>query len=533
MIAANSPFPQFFDANGLPLDAGKIYIGAANLDPRTNPVSVFWDYAGTIPAAQPLATDGGYVVRNGSPALFYVSGNHSLAAYTSANVLVWSAAESAQYNIEQRAIAAATPGGFVSSADLASTASGKGAALVGFVASGAGAVARTALQKLREVVSVEDYGWSAAASSAANSAAFSSALAAVATGGKIIIPTGTYSGNLIITKGVTISGGGEPFYDGTTLIGGTIIVGKVTAYAAGVRLFDFGVNQTTTLDADGIVAGVTPDSARLDFVAERISVLGRGNAAGSVHGVIAQSGQGARINAKVFKYYHCIALRVSYGLAKDCYTEDADATSIIIKSGATYPANDIKHTRAVGCVAVVKTSGKKADFWAETSDASYTTNNASFVDCISVGSDGTPFKCHNTTGTGGTGLRNVTFDNCGVFSATGSRGFAFVDGDIVKATNCHVEGTPAYSFGGDGATNLRVLGCTSRSPSSGHYVGSFGEVEINGQKVLQPGTISDGGALAIPAGSLKTTPQAHQLEATTTNLYWTTTAGVRKTITLT
>ena len=43
-------------------------------------------------------------------------------------------------------------------ADLASTATGKGAALVGFLQSGAGAVTRTVLAKDRDVVSVKDFG---------------------------------------------------------------------------------------------------------------------------------------------------------------------------------------------------------------------------------------------------------------------------------------------------------------------------------------------------------------------------------------
>lgn len=533
MIAANQPFPQFFGANGQPLGGGKVYIGVAGLDPRTNPVAVFWDYAGTIPASQPLATSGGYIVRNGSPALFYVSGDHSMSAYTSANVLVWSAPNSTQYNIEQRALAAASPAGLVSSADLASTAAGKGAALVGFKASGTGASSLTALQKMQQTVSVEDYGWSAGGSTAANSAAFTAALAAVPTGGKIIIPPGSFSANLTITKGVTVQGAGEPYFSGSALVGGSIIRGAVTAYAKGVRLYDFGCDQSATADTDGIIAGVTPDTDTLDFVADRVAVLGRGNASGSSHGVIAQSGQRAYINARVYRYFHGVALRISYGMAKDCYIEDCDGTSIIIKSGATYPENNAHHTRAVGCIAVAKTAGKVADFLVETASGSYTTNDVALVDCVSIGSTGTPFKSHNPAGTGGTGLRNIRFDRCSVFGASGSRGFSFVDGDNVVATTCHVDDGPAYSYGGDGATNVRVKDSTSRSPTSGHYIGAFQEVQINGQWLTQAGTTQDGGALLLPAGSLKTTPQAYQLEATTTGLFWTNAAGVRKTITLT
>lgn len=71
--------PSFFDADGAPLDNGYIYIGTAALNPETNPISVYWDAAGTIPAAQPLRTSNGYIVRNGIAAVVYKgSGSFSL-----------------------------------------------------------------------------------------------------------------------------------------------------------------------------------------------------------------------------------------------------------------------------------------------------------------------------------------------------------------------------------------------------------------------------------------------------------------------
>jgi hypothetical protein len=60
--------------------------------------------------------------------------------------------------------------------------------LVGFIQSGTGAVARTAQDKMRESVSVKDFGASASATAAANLAAFKAAVVAVAPGGKLIVP---------------------------------------------------------------------------------------------------------------------------------------------------------------------------------------------------------------------------------------------------------------------------------------------------------------------------------------------------------
>lgn len=79
MIPVQPPITQYTDAAGKPLEGGAIYIGQAGQDPASNPQTAYWDVAGTIPAAQPLRTVGGYIVNNGAPAEVYVAGNHSIA----------------------------------------------------------------------------------------------------------------------------------------------------------------------------------------------------------------------------------------------------------------------------------------------------------------------------------------------------------------------------------------------------------------------------------------------------------------------
>lgn len=75
-IRAVNPFEFYTDKLGKALEGGKIYFGVANLDPKTNPVGVFLDLAGTIPVAQPLRTVAGIPSLNGSARNFYVSGNN-------------------------------------------------------------------------------------------------------------------------------------------------------------------------------------------------------------------------------------------------------------------------------------------------------------------------------------------------------------------------------------------------------------------------------------------------------------------------
>lgn len=73
MARVTDPFPIFYDDDGTPLENGMIYVGEPNLDPRTNPVTVYWDEARTITAVQPIRTLGGRPAYQGAPTGIYVS----------------------------------------------------------------------------------------------------------------------------------------------------------------------------------------------------------------------------------------------------------------------------------------------------------------------------------------------------------------------------------------------------------------------------------------------------------------------------
>lgn len=79
MTRIKPPFDVYYDDNGEPLEAGNIFIGVANQNPVTFPVSVFFDEAQQIPADQPIRTLAGYPDLNGSPAnLFTASADFSI-----------------------------------------------------------------------------------------------------------------------------------------------------------------------------------------------------------------------------------------------------------------------------------------------------------------------------------------------------------------------------------------------------------------------------------------------------------------------
>lgn len=67
------PFDTFTDIDGDPLEDGSIYIGQSGLNPEVSPISVFFDSALSVPAAQPIRTAGGYASQSGSPARLYVA----------------------------------------------------------------------------------------------------------------------------------------------------------------------------------------------------------------------------------------------------------------------------------------------------------------------------------------------------------------------------------------------------------------------------------------------------------------------------
>lgn len=66
------PYQYFTDQDGTALDGGSIYIGEANQDPVTNPISAYWDAALTSAASQPISTNAGFPVYQGTPANVYV-----------------------------------------------------------------------------------------------------------------------------------------------------------------------------------------------------------------------------------------------------------------------------------------------------------------------------------------------------------------------------------------------------------------------------------------------------------------------------
>lgn len=136
MTAALTPPPkiQFFANDGTPLVGGKLYSYAAG---TTTPLATYTTYAGTVANTNPVILDS-----RGEADVWLGANFYKLALYDADNALIWTVD-----NI--------TNSGNLLQAELAAAG---GSALIGYLPSGTGAVARTVQAKLRESVSVGDFG---------------------------------------------------------------------------------------------------------------------------------------------------------------------------------------------------------------------------------------------------------------------------------------------------------------------------------------------------------------------------------------
>jgi hypothetical protein len=177
---------QAFSDAGALLASGRLYTYAYGL---TTHKPAFTDAAGLVPHTYTSDGAGGqYIALNARgelPApLYLAAGSYDIALKRPDGSTVWTRRADPVADGADAATAAAT----ALRADLASSSTGKGAALVGFQAAGSGAVARLALDKLRDAVSVKDFG--AKGDGTTNDRA--AILLAFAASRHVVFPAGTY-----------------------------------------------------------------------------------------------------------------------------------------------------------------------------------------------------------------------------------------------------------------------------------------------------------------------------------------------------
>lgn len=230
-MAVLSPAPklQFFDNNGDPLVGGLLYTYAAG---TTTPLATFVDYTGLTANTNPVVLNS-----RGEANVWLSSQKYKFILKSSTGVEIWT--------VDQ----------IEGPIGLAQLAAPNGSSLIGFVAAGAGAVDRTVQDKLRESVSVADYG-AIGDSIADDSSAFAAAFAA---SNSVFIP----DGYLCRVRDVFLSANQELFAEGNGgiyvsagtigLIAGSNAVLTEANYLRNIRIHDLRiVGEDTSTGTYGI-----------------------------------------------------------------------------------------------------------------------------------------------------------------------------------------------------------------------------------------------------------------------------------------
>lgn len=187
--AVQSPYAYYTDTDGSPLNGGYLYFGTANLAPESNPITVYWNEALTVPIAQPVRTRNGFPYNNGTPGTIYVSGDASIMVKNQSGVVVFTAPSN-------NTIVSQIP---VPTDPFPILAASTGSGLVGHIAAGTGAVATTVRDKLRQTFNVKDYG---AVGDGVTNDTLAIQRTITASDGVIIIPAGTF-----MVTGLTLTAG--------------------------------------------------------------------------------------------------------------------------------------------------------------------------------------------------------------------------------------------------------------------------------------------------------------------------------------
>lgn len=183
-LSISVPYPVFSGRDGLPLDNGYVWIGAPNLYPITNPISVYFDEALTIQATQPLRTINGFISNAGTPAQVYVDAvNFSILVQDSKGTMI--------YN-------------FPDGTGLSPDACG-----VTYDPPFTGGVPYPVCEKLEQTVSVTDFG--AVGDGTTNDTAAIQAAVNATAGKALFVPAGTYliNSNIIVSSEVMMFGDGR------------------------------------------------------------------------------------------------------------------------------------------------------------------------------------------------------------------------------------------------------------------------------------------------------------------------------------
>jgi len=266
-LSIQPTFPIFTETDGLPLENGYIWIGTANLDPQGNPINVYWDAALTIAAPQPIRTLNGYPSRSGTPGRLYVNSDYSIRVQNSKGSLVYSApAATERFGDLITASTIAFTGFNGQVGTVADLADDDGSDWIGFEQSGTGVVARSAQDKMRDILSVKDFGAVGDGVADDTTAVIDALTAAVAAApATLFFPAGTYKCTSILgdyfCSNVTLDG------QDATLDFSTVGVGSAVTFLSFSGTIATGVSlSSNAASAQKTISVVSSTFAAGDFV---------------------------------------------------------------------------------------------------------------------------------------------------------------------------------------------------------------------------------------------------------------------------
>jgi Pectate lyase superfamily protein len=262
----------FSDASGNPLSGGKLETYAAG---TSTPKATYSDAAGTVPNANPVIMDAR------GEALIYWDGNYKVILKDSAGVTIWTVD-----NVQS---------------GITALSASSGSSLVNFLQAGTGADARTVQSKLRDTISVKDFG--ATGDGATNDAtAIQEALTAggaLANGAEVIMPVGTYvcgaTGLTVPAKVRLVLSGARMTSSAVNAV--TLVVGNDGASGAIT-----GHGYGSMIDHTGTGSGVLADgiASQADVAVSDIWI--KGTSAGVAAVTFSRFNQGTLRNVKMTGY---------------------------------------------------------------------------------------------------------------------------------------------------------------------------------------------------------------------------------------
>lgn len=134
-LSIQPTFPIFTDSDGTGLENGYIWLGVAGSDPISTPLAAYWDAALTQPVTQPVRTRGGYPLNGSAIGRLYVNSNYSIKVRNRNG-----------FDLYSSLTATERFGDLINASQIV------------YNPAGTGAVATTVQTKLRETVSVKDFG---------------------------------------------------------------------------------------------------------------------------------------------------------------------------------------------------------------------------------------------------------------------------------------------------------------------------------------------------------------------------------------